>query len=524
MNKLPAKQIYLLLIIVAGIVALSAYSTYSIFTLEAETTDIVSIHTPYNLSVTSSSDEYRQVVVPKNGYISTDVDIYNNLDYPLCYSIWYKIVTKGIDIDKVKIYQNTDSSILTSGTIDPVESRRINLLITNDNNTEVKVNVGLLHTKNEGTCELNLSEEKMMINDTVNNPRNLSATLVKEVTAKNNEEGYLTYKDNTNEIRFDAEEIIYVSDKYTYHNELFTLTEAKGITRNELNEYNNYYTCLDNNACEFLYHITEIKNVSEDINNQELAIVKYDMLKGYLASEVGLRRITNNGSDDYYFYGDNPDNYIYYNCENDKDIKTCELWRIIGFVYDKQENKYLTKVVRNDYIGKHEYDDDVNSWNGSTISKYLSEYKLNNANTLTEITFKEQNVVSLDSGLDNIPLLNREYKANVSLINLSDYLYTATCTKNKMSDYSEECLKSNWLNSNGNINEWTMTVKHEEPYKDEETEEMITPVNDKLYSVGKVITESKYDEELNVRPVVYLKSRTLFTSGDGTFDNPYIIK
>ena len=91
MEKLPAKQIYLLLIIVLGIVTLSAYSTYSIFTLEAESSDIVSIHTPSNLSISSSSYEYKQVVVPKNGYINTDIDIYNNLAYSVCYSVWYKV-------------------------------------------------------------------------------------------------------------------------------------------------------------------------------------------------------------------------------------------------------------------------------------------------------------------------------------------------------------------------------------------------------------------------------------------------
>ena len=53
---------------------------------------------------------------------------------------------------------------------------------------------------------------------------------------------------------------------------------------------------------------------------------------------------------------------------------------------------------------------------------------------------------------------------------------------------------------------------------------MITPENDKLYSVGSSILESKYDENLYVRPVIYLKSRVLITGGDGSLDNPYIIK
>ncbi len=521
MDKLPAKQIYLLLVIILGIIGLSIYSTYSIFTLEAESTDIVSIRTPSNLSVNSSRYEYKQVTVAKNGYISTDIDIYNNLDYTLCYSIWYKIASKNIDNTKVKIYQNTDGSVLTSSTIEPVTSRRINLLIVNDNNTDVKVNIGLSHAQNEETCELNLESDKLLITETINNPKVLSDTLIKDVKTENNEAGYLTYKDNPNEIKFGNEDKIYVASKFTYKDELFTLTEPKEITRDKLNEYNNSYTCLDKDNCEFLYYITEVKLDEEIDEVKYYKITKYDRLVGYLASEIGLRKITN---DDYYFYGDNPNNYILYNCKNDKDVKTCELWRIIGFVYDSKENKYLTKIVRNAYLDVQEFDDDSNAWDDSTIAKYFSKYKLNNANTITEIKFKEENVVDLDINLNNIPLLDKEYKGNISLIKLSDYLYTSACTKEKMSEYDEKCLKNNWLNLNSSTFEWTLTTKYEEPYKDEETEEMITPDNDKRYVVGNEITLSKYDEKLNVRPVVYLKSRTLVVSGNGTFSNPYVIK
>ena len=163
MNKNRIKQIYLLLIIVLGIITLSVYSTYSIFTLEAESTDIVSIHTPSSLSVSYSSYEYKQVTVSKNSFINTDIDIYNNLDYELCYSIWYKIANDNVDNSKVKVYQNTDSGLLTSSIITAGTSRRINIIIINDNDIDIKVNVGLAYDKNDGTCELNISDDKTNI-------------------------------------------------------------------------------------------------------------------------------------------------------------------------------------------------------------------------------------------------------------------------------------------------------------------------------------------------------------------------
>ena len=102
MNKRRAKQIYLLLVAIFGIVAISVYSTYAIFTLEKSSDDIVSIRTPSNLHISASTYEYKQVTVPKNAYITTDLDIYNNLEDELCYSIWYKVV--GNDSNKINIY------------------------------------------------------------------------------------------------------------------------------------------------------------------------------------------------------------------------------------------------------------------------------------------------------------------------------------------------------------------------------------------------------------------------------------
>ena len=60
MNKLPAKQIYLLSIIVFGIITLSVYSTYAIFTLESETSDIINLETANVLNIESNTYEYKQ--------------------------------------------------------------------------------------------------------------------------------------------------------------------------------------------------------------------------------------------------------------------------------------------------------------------------------------------------------------------------------------------------------------------------------------------------------------------------------
>lgn len=522
------KHIYLLLIIILGIVSLSIYSTYSIFTLEAESSDIVSIHTPTNLNVLYSSYEYKQVEVSKNSYINTDIDIYNNLDDELCYSIWYKIANNNVDQTKVKVYQHSDMGLFTSSTISAGTSRRINVVIINDNDENVRVNIGLAYSKNEGKCELNISEDKKTISSSVNKIDNLSEYLVKEVKVRNNDAGYLTYKDKSEEIKFAKEDKIFVSKEFDYKDELFTLKDSKEITSKEINEYQDYYTCLDKDNCRFLYHITEVaEDNKEVIDNAEIKyykISKYDYLVGYLSSEIGLRKVSNNNVDNYYYYGDNPDNYIYYNCKNEIDSNSCELWRIIGFFYDKEENKYITKIVRNDYLDKLQFAENTNRWEGSNISKYFNEYKLNNNNLLKEITFKEENILDLESNINNIGLLDKDNKNVISLLNLSDYLYASSCKKDKINEYDETCLNNDWLNKNSDLSEWTMTTKYEEKSIDEETEEEIIPKNDTVYSVDNMIKLSSVSDKLYIRPVVYLKSRALIIDGDGTFDNPFIVR
>ena len=106
MNKLPAKQIYLLSIIIIGIIALSVYSTYALFTYESSTSDIVTIHTPKSLSISENVYEYQQLIVEPNTITTTDVDVYNSYEYDVCYSVWYKLVTnEKIDDTKFQIFQ-----------------------------------------------------------------------------------------------------------------------------------------------------------------------------------------------------------------------------------------------------------------------------------------------------------------------------------------------------------------------------------------------------------------------------------
>ena len=509
MNKIPAKQIYLLMVIIGGIMTLSVYSTFSIFTLESETSDIVSIQTSNVLNLSSNTYEYKQVTVPKDSYINTDMDIYNNYDYDLCYTVWYKVASSTVNQSKIRIYENTDDSLSTSGSIGSVKGKRISLTITNVSDDDIKVNLGVAYSKNDGTCELNLSKDKSLVSLTVNNIKLLSDTLIKDLKVETSISNYLTYKSVTEEINIPKEDNIYVSSSYTYIDEVFTLTNPELVGYDDIdNNLNNNYTCLDKNECHHLYQILDINK-----NTDSYVIKEYNLLSGYMSGESGLRKVNTNN---YYYYGDNPHNFINYNCENNK----CELWRIVGVFYDNNSHEYITKIIRNNSLGLYEYDNENNSWNTSNISKYLNnEYKLlDNAGIKT-------NKFSIENILNNkINYLEEKNEQKLILMNLSDYLNTSICKDKNIDEYNTTCLTNNWLNMNLDTPEWTMSISYEEPYQDEETEELITPTNDMVYAVSNSITKENITSKLNIRPIVYLDSKTILIDGDGTIDNPYMVR
>jgi len=143
-------------------------------------------------------------------------------------------------------------------------------------------------------------------------------------------------------------------------------------------------------------------------------------------------------------------------------------------------------------------------------------------------------------------------------MNLADYINASTCNNGTIDSYTN-CLNNNWLNRITIPNEWTLTshkdlvietipepeqtedilpeeeIQEEETDNEEElseTEPLETPLEEPkpiiiekyMYTVGNKITIKKVTEKLAVRPVAYITENVLVYSGDGTINNPYVIK
>lgn len=521
MGKLPAKQIYLLSIIVFGIITLSVYSTYAIFTFESGTSDdIVNLHTPNSLAVFTDLYEYKRISANKNGMITTDVDIYNTFDYDICYSVWYKIASKNIDSSSVKIYQLTDNDITASGTLEKASSRRIKLLIINNNSRDVIVNIGVSSSQNDGTCELNISSDKLNITSKIDNYKILSDEIIKKDNTVEHDSGYVTYKNVDKEINI-SDQKVFVSDAFNYSNELFTLTNSVEMNFSDNADYNGKYVCFSSDKCRALYKINKISSITDN-GTVKYKLSNYDINVGYQQGTSGIRKI----NDNYYYYGDNPNNYIYFNCSNLSDNSTCELWRIVSFV-KAEDGKYVTKIIKNDSIELFKYsDDDNNLWDKSNISSYLeNEYKINNSDFVKSYKVSQENILSLDTKVLDIKAIDSDKVFKTSIMSLTDYLNSSSCQKDKISDYDDNCFLNNWLNINyDGINEWTTSIRYENEYLDELTGEIIIPENNTVYAVGDNINVKNVNNQLKFRPVVYLKESVFLNGGNGTINNPYVIK
>ena len=82
---------------------------------------------------------------------------------------------------------------------------------------------------------------------------------------------------------------------------------------------------------------------------------------------------------DYRYIGDSPNNYVYFNCDDDGN--NCETWRIIGvFSVDDGTGKIeqRMKLVRGELLTEdaawndNDGDDSINEWNGSSLATTLN--------------------------------------------------------------------------------------------------------------------------------------------------------
>lgn len=255
--------------------------------------------------------------------------------------------------------------------------------------------------------------------------------------------------------------------------------------------------------------------------------------------------------ENYRYYGANPNNYVYFNCDDysNQSSSTCEVWRIIG-VFNNGILTHQIKIIRNESIGTYQTTEVGNEEIGAFTDSYLS-YTLNNEAGSKEATYWSRTLGTCNlntnykcdfskTGLKNtttrdlisnvswfIPnsiegdlYQNELYQGEIdgsttagemiSIMYKSDYGYATDIRKCNIQVNlynSSECTENNWLFLGSR--EWIMGTTENNYYK--------------AYIVAENGAVGTYSltSEANVRPTLYLKTEQTIKSGTGTLADPY---
>lgn len=326
-----------------------------------------------------------------------------------------------------------------------------------------------------------------------------------------------------------------------------------------------FYLYIDGNSENNLNMMNKSLVGSIVVEAQEKQYETFSTVIKNLMTDGEYETVTGNGTDyeynttnsimfdnfeNYRYYGANPNNYVYFNCDDysNQSSSTCEVWRIIGVF----NNGYLThqiKIIRNESIGTYQTNEVGNEEIGAFIDSYLS-YTLNNEAGSKEATYwsrtlgtcslnanykcdfsktglkntTTRNLISnvswfIPNSIEGDLYPNDLYQGEIdgsttagemiSIMYKSDYGYATDIRKCNIQVNlynSSECTENNWLFLGSS--EWIMGT---------------TENNYKAYIVaenGAVVTYT-ITSEANVRPTLYLKTEQTIKSGTGTLADPY---
>ena len=568
-GKLPIKESYLLIIIIVGILSLSMYSSFALFSLEKTTSnDIVTMKAANNIETNINVYEYKTVTVDANSNLAVMVNVKNTTSDSIYYGVYYENAPVGVRVTKIDWSENNATGNISGNTTLPVE-----LMIINDTNSSVTINIGVAGGNSN---ELGLPDGKILVTEEFDTGAFYN-TLP-------------TMDDSDVEIKYDANNITYFKDLVTCTDNgsgckivLVRPSSTKDLTSGE----HTVLYVLENND-GYRVKFNKKINLKSGTNAVELITKKNDNSTGDSGS--GVYKVTHSaipasssatGSEipavtDYRYYGPSPDNYICLDMEGGSTCPDKHLYRIIGSIYEEKENTNRIKVIKAtpltdgttsafswDYTSSDSYSNIwatitsgnysnsltsgsqlmklLNSgawWNGTSGSYY------NNSTTATTVNFTNYKLsdkaksyittsryylggYNTSSGVmtnqfyayergttrydTNRPLYWDGY---VGLMYPSDFGYAAgnTCvTGTDPYNYDGGCYKKDWLNDTSN-NQWLMS-----PYSGHSYGAF------RVGSSGYVRYNYHVSRAYSVRPVFYLNSSASISEGEGTSAAPYIL-
>lgn len=293
-------------------------------------------------------------------------------------------------------------------------------------------------------------------------------------------------------------------------------TLVKYDNMNEINSYikNNKVTCDGEVTVTNIngdYRYTSMLDCGDAYQTKTLT----DYIKkntNIVTSGNGLYELNN----ELVYRGDKVDNYLKLNNKTYRIVKLTEDERIVVIFTDFPDES----VVWDDrYNINNDYDSGINDFKVSRMRDYLDNMYNNTSDkallsknakmlvTSYNLPIGARNNADTDKSgsLEKTEIIPDQY---IGLLPVNDFLNAST-DENCTSTISKSCKNYNYL-SKYKYTWWTITPYSKNTYK--------------VYTINKFVKNSEASNTAYIRPVLYLTSNTIYVSGNGSKDNPYIIK
>lgn len=235
----------------------------------------------------------------------------------------------------------------------------------------------------------------------------------------------------------------------------------------------------------------------------------YEKVKASGQDELGNGIYDVNG--EFIYRGDDVDNYVQF--EN-------LLWRIIKVDSSNDVKMVLITKLEGLYVWDDAYNPSKGTTSGDTSNYLITDIRksLNDIYNSIIVSDKKSLVVSKNLCIGKYgrnDYFSKEKECSIihenekiGLLNLTDYQNASLDTRCVKLD-SGECINRNYM-VGGSIKTWSLNSVNENSYK--------------VFSISSGIGLSFANVTKRINPVIYISSKAITNSGDGTINNPYIIK
>ena len=461
------KKNYLLGLIIIGLISLSVYSTYAMFTSSVETNDIVSLSAS-TLPTESEIVEYERLTIKSKEKKVIEYTVNNNTNNSLYYGVWYEMINPSSINDDIVIGKSEDTTNDTLGQLSSRSNAKVLFVIENKTDSNIVVNVGVGYGE---TSSLNLPTNRYLITEVYSSgilaTEYIESLLPSNPTTMNNDDpdGNVRYMgaNPNNYVRFNNElwRIIGVFD---------VSSTSGGLTEKRLK----------------IIRAESIGNYSWD--NKPSGTGSSDLQYGSNDwTDSALMEVLNNGAYWNRTSGSCPSgqNGATTSCDFSSNGLTEEAKALIG--------------------------DAV--WNLGGTTSYTSE-----SNGLPSHFYSYERGTNVYTGRPTY------WVGKIGLMYPSDYGYATSggTTTNRASCLAKEMY--NWNSSN-----YSDCKTNDYLYNSSRSQWTITPSANGSFGIHSIAYGSNValgtpTSDVLINPTIYLKSNILIIDGDGTSENPYILE